>query len=167
MTLSEQIVEAFAHRQMPTEVIDPKASQFDSDVEETLWFAGRHWQDVTFEDWEAHSCAIFFLSPEAFVYYLPSLLILSMQHPTRSLLSVDAMVGWLDRSPNTSGWNDHFTDRFIRLQSEEYAVIQEWLLFLSERAPHYAARVYAPGDTFGRAYDTVELLRKETLQRQI
>jgi hypothetical protein len=168
MTLCEKVEKAFTHRQVPSEAVaHEQYLQFDSDVEDALWFTGRNWHDITLKDWERYNCGIYFLSPEAFAYYLPSLIVLSIQSPTDSLLSVDSVLHLLDRSPDMNGWDDHFSERFLGFTSDEYEVIKEWLLFLAEYGKDYGLVTTGPGDTFGRAFETIYLLQKESERRKL
>ena len=166
-TLQEKIEEAFAGRAMPAEVIDPSVFQFDSDVEEALWFAGRDWRELRWKDWLEHSAALLFFSREAFAYYLPSLLLLSAQSLSQNhadwSYAVDSLISELDRSPSVEGWNEHFTRRFLGLRREELDALKEWLLYMCE-SPYYRGYGYAacgPGERFARAFDTVDLIQKE------
>jgi hypothetical protein len=165
-SLRERIEKAFAHRKMPAEVVEPDAYiQFDSDVEDALSFAGKDWREITCEHWRKRYCAVHFLSPEAFAYYLPSLLaVQTLQPQGKTDLAVDSLISSLDRSPSTEGWDDHFRSRFLGLTTEEYAVMKEWLLYLSETVTDYGwgDSASGPGETFGRAFDTIDLLQKET-----
>jgi hypothetical protein len=172
MTLQEKIESAFAHRRMPAEVLEPEQyNQFDSDVEEALWFAGRDWRQITCKDWQQHSSAAIFLSRDAFAYYLPSLLILTIQNPKEYPdMAVNSIIWQLDRSPSVEGWDQGFTRRFLGLSTEEYEAIKEWLIFVCENVPHfsYGNAASGPGETFGRAFDTINLLQQETeLQKMI
>jgi hypothetical protein len=168
MTLSEKIEKAFAHRVVPTVVIEPEQYiQFDSDVEEALWFAGRDWRGITADDWHKNSCAIYFLSPDAFRYYLPSLLTLEALQPECTNMAVDAFIGILDHSPSMDAWDDHLVERFIGLCSEEFEVLKEWLVFMCENAPHLGTRTSGPGDTYARAFQTVDLLQQEAELRRM
>jgi len=163
-TLQKRIEQAFAGRQKPADVIEPEnLVQFDSDVEEALWFAGHDWHDVEWNDWKEHSCAIHFLSPEAFGYYLPSLLLVTAQDPTEWLYAVDSLIWELDLSPSVDAWPDHFARRFLALRSEELSILKEWLLLICEYPTYegYGFSASGPGDKFGRAFDTVDLLQKE------
>jgi hypothetical protein len=170
MILKEKIERVFAHRRMPTAVVDMVGRfQIDSDVEETLWFAGRCWRDVTWKDWQEHTAAITFFSQNAFAYYLPSILILSIQNPMELLDPAESLIWELDRSPCKESWDDHFIKRFQELRSEEYEVIKEWLLQICEYTPYkgWGNAASGPGDTFGRAYDTIDLLQKEVERRRL
>ena len=161
-TLHEKIDKAFAGRVMPAGVIDPNVTQFDSDVEEALWFAGRGWHELRWKDWLDHSAALLFFSREAFAYYLPSLLLLSAQNPTDWSYAVDSLIGELDRSPSVEGWNEHFTRRFLGLRCEELDVLKEWLLCLCGSSLYrgYGFAACGPGERFGRAFETVDLIQK-------
>jgi hypothetical protein len=169
MTLQEKIECAFAGRRLPAELVEPEAYlQFDSDVEEALWFAGRDWHELSWKDWLEHSSATLFFSREAFAYYLPSLLLLSAQNVSEWSYAVDSLIGELDRSPSVDGWNEHFTRRFLGLRSEELDVVKEWLLCLCESPCYrgYGVSASGPGERFARAFETVDLIQKELGQRQ-
>ena len=167
-TLQEKIEAAFAGRAMPAELIDPSVFQFDSDVEEALWFVGRDWHELKWNDWKEHSCAINFFSPEAFGYYLPSLLLVTAQNPTDWLSAVDALIWELDLSPSVEAWPDHMARRFLALRGEELDALKEWLLFMCEYPTYdgYGISASGPGEVFGRVFDTVELIQKELGKRK-
>jgi len=77
--------------------------------------------------------------------------------PAQSLM----LIWWLDRLQALGGWN--YPKHFLGLRPKEYDLIKEWLLQLCEYASYrgFGDAVSGPGDTFGRAYDTVDLLQKE------
>jgi hypothetical protein len=169
MELTEKIEEVFASRPKPSQVrLGDGVLQLDSDVEEALWFSGRDWHELTWQDWQEHGSAIYFFDSEAFAYYLPSLLLCSAQHPSEWLAAADALIGDLDRSPDPTGWTD-LTSRFLELSSKELDVLKEWLLQVCEYGPYKGWGIAAsgPGDTFGRAYETVDLLQKEAERRRL
>jgi hypothetical protein len=161
MSLSEEIERAFAWREKPFEVVEPEdCVQFDSDVEEALWFAGRDWHDIVWRDWQEHPVALGFFSRDALAYYLPSVLLLSLQRPHEELVSASSLIGMLDWSPSAECWTDHFRKRFLGLRSEEYDVIKEWLLYISDFENYRIYGTSGPGDIFGRAFDTVNLAQQ-------
>ena len=169
MTLAEKIERVFAHRAMPEAVVDmTNCFQIDSDVEEALWFTGRDWHELTWQDWQEHSCAIFFFDPEAFAYYLPSVLMLSAQNPSDSLMAADSLINELDRTPDPEGWTEDLVSRFFELNEAELDVLKEWLLQVCEYVPYKGLGIAGsgPGDTFGRAFDTVDLLQRKVGQRR-
>jgi hypothetical protein len=169
MDLLEKIERAFASRAKPAQVrLGDEVVQLDSDLDEALWFSGRDRHRLTWQNWQEHSCAIFFFDPEAFAYYLPSVLLLAVQNPNESLTAADSLINQLDRSPDLEGWTEGFTSRFLELNPAELNVLKEWLLQICEYAPYKRLGIAAsgPGDTFGRAYDTVDLLQKEIERRR-
>ena len=170
MKLPERIERVFAHRVMPDVVVDMTSPfHIDSDVEEALWFTGRDWQSITRDDWQKHPVAFTFFSKEALGYYLPSILLLSLQSPQQALDPAESLIWELDRSPSTEGWTDNFANRFLGLTSTELDVLKEWLLQVCEYAPYKGWGIAAsgPGDTFGRAFNRVDLLQKEVERRRL
>ena len=166
---TERIDRVFSSRLKPDLVrLGDGVFQLDSDVEEALWFSGRDRHELTWQDWQEHSSAIYFFDPEAFAYYLPSVLSLSAKNPTESLDAADSLINELDMSPDAGGWSEGFASRFLELSPAELDVLKEWLLQVCEYAPYRRWWIAAsgPGDTFGRAFDTVDLLRKEAERRR-
>jgi hypothetical protein len=69
MKLTDKIKRAFFSRIKPAQVrLHDGVLQLDSDAEEALWFSGRDWHQLTWQDWQEHSSAIFFFDPDAFAY---------------------------------------------------------------------------------------------------
>ena len=164
MPLAEKIERAFSSRSKPAVVrIADGVFQLDSDVEDALWFSGRDWHELTWEDWREHSSAIYFFDCEAFAYYLPSVLLLSGQNPNEWLQAADSLINDLDRSPDPEWWTEGLERRFLSLNRSELDVLKEWLLEICNYTPYKGVGLAAagPGDTFGRAFDTLNLLQKE------
>jgi hypothetical protein len=133
MNLSKKIERAFAARPKPPQVrLADKVLQLDSDVEEALWFSGRDWHELTWQNWQEHSRAIFFFDPEAFGYYLPSVLLLAVENPSESLTAADSLISQLDRTPGMEGWTEGFASHFLGLNRAELDVLKEWLLQVCE-----------------------------------
>jgi hypothetical protein len=169
MDLTANIETAFAHRQIPSEVVETEGLlQIDSDVEEALWFEGRDWRTITCDDWRKHSCAVFFFSPEAFAYYLPSLLTVTVQDPKGYPdLAVGSLIGLLDHTPAIEFLDDYLIQRFSGLNDAEFKAIKEWLLFACENLPGGSGiAASGAGEVFGRAFDTVALLQEEAQRRR-
>ena len=168
MNLAEKIEHAFSSRPKPAQTIDDGILQLDSDVEEALWFSGRDWHQLTWQDWQEHSCAITFFNPEAFAYYLPSVLTLSTQNPSDSLMAADSVISYLDQSPDPDGWIDGLVHHFLGLKLAELNVLKEWLLQICEYEAYRGVGIAAsgPGEILGRVFDTVDLLQKEAERRR-
>ncbi len=166
MTLSEKIEAAFVHRPMPEKVVDLEGRfQIDSDIDDTLWFQGRSWRSLTREDWRRYYCAVTYFNRDAFLYYLQSLLILTIEEPESFPdVAVDSFMWELDRSPGRENWDPRLTNRYFGLSPAEYDAIKEWLIWASENIPQIFCGLAAsgPGDGFGRAFDTIDLMQNET-----
>lgn len=155
MTLREQIAEAFAHRRKPAQLVEARIP-VTPEQRDALWFAGRHWRDIEWKDWSSHSDAFYSFVPEAFLFYLPSILIGAHDAPGKQLQPVDALIGVLDRSPEVYHWDAFITNRLLGLESSEYEALKAWILSRSGVLGSHDE------DSLTRAYETVELLARET-----
>jgi hypothetical protein len=155
MDIQAKIEAAFKHREMPQQLATLGA-KLSGDDDDALWFAGKDWRELSPDDWEMHHTAVSFFTREAFAYYLPSILSLSA-YGRCDLLAADQIISSLDRSPTVAYWDGWLTDRFLGLTDEEYDVIKEWVLSLSGRD-----YVTYGDDALTRAYETVDLLQRET-----
>jgi hypothetical protein len=155
MNLRQQIEVAFAHRQPPVRVVEfvgePTPEQGDAQ-----WFSGRDWHELTRQDWETHPDAVYAFTPEAFLYYLPSVLVETLESGGQWLQVADSVIGFLNRSPTVEYWDSFFCKRFVGLSNSEYEVLESWLLSLSGDGTVWSE------DVLSRAYETVELLKRET-----
>lgn len=156
MHLPQQIEHAFGWRACPSVVVSPTGPD-TCDTREAWWFAHRDWRSLRCDDWETHRVAVYVFTPEAFRYYLPSLLTLSAASPARRLEAVDALWLTLDRSPRPEYWDEFIVTRLLGLTEPEYAAILDCLLLLSNHASDSQAQ-----SALGRAFDTVVLLQRET-----
>jgi hypothetical protein len=172
MGLAEVIEKAFAGREMPAKVTDSDCSdQRDSDVADVLWFSGRNWREITWNDWKSRAEALCYFNRDAIAYWLPSVLLLSLQRPDEYLSSAAYLIktfGSLDWTPSPDHWKDYFRARFVGLRTEEYEALKEWLLFMSnlETYRKYLNIKPGPGDIFERAIETVCLAQRES-QRSV
>ena len=155
MTLLEQIEHVFADRLMPSHLVEEREPA-TPEQRDALFFSGRDWREITWQDWEKHPDAFFAFVPEAFIYYLPSIIRVAVKNPGQWLGAVDALLRVLDRSPNSYHWDNFIEKRFVGLRTEEYEVIKDWILSLS------GTNVFADEDTLSRCYETTELLQNET-----
>lgn len=141
---------AFEHRQRPAAVTAVAAASTLRD--DARHFEGMDWTQVTADDWRGYSDAFFGFSPEAFLYFLPSLLLLSLEQSNLPLNAADALVSSLDTSGDPDLWDDWFNARFRRLTASELAALRE------------CSRVYlggaekAEGSEFARVQDTLAML---------
>ena len=126
---TDKVEYVFSSRPKPAQVrLADEVFQLDFEVEEALWFSGRDWHEITWQDWQEHRSAIHFFDPEAFAYYLPSVLLLSAEHPSEELMAAYSLLSVLDCSPDPEGWPQGFASRFLGLNRAELDVLKEWLL---------------------------------------
>lgn len=159
--LISKINRAFSHRRIPDEVVHMAGRlQIDSDVEDGLWFLGRAWNDLTNADWEQRHWGLTYLTPKAFAYYLPSILVLAVQNPRNCpLVAVDAFVWQLDHSRGAENLDLPLRERYLELTDEEFEAVKAWMLWACENVQgvFYGAASGGPGDGFGRAFDALLL----------
>jgi hypothetical protein len=155
MTIFQQIEAAFSGRDKPKSVVR-EDNPLTTEYEDALWFKDRDWHHVTWEGWEDHRDALFAFTPEAFAYYLPSVLSLSSTQPNRLFVPASCLLGILDRSPTPEYWDSILLTRLMGLKVTEYEALKAWLLLLTEHEMNWN------GVSLGRAFDTVSLLQTET-----
>jgi hypothetical protein len=170
MGLAEVIEKAFAGREMPTRLTDSDFDPLDSDLADVLSFSGRNWREIAWDDWRKHDVALSFFTRDALAYWLPSVLVLSLQRPDEYLSSAAYLIrtfGSRNWAPSPDHWKDHFRARFVGLRTEEYEAIKEWLVFMSnlETYREYINIKPGAGDIFERAIETVCLAQRESARR--
>ncbi len=148
----EKIEAAFVHRAPPTVMSDSKQLA-DFEYEEVMSFGGMRWQDVTFEQVERNSDAVFWFSPEAFCYYVPGILSASLKENRWDANAYDSIIGMLDRSPEPDYWDDFFHPRWTRLTVPEVDAVDAWIHWLELVQPDAFH-----GNSYERAHDTLALL---------
>jgi hypothetical protein len=155
MISCEQIDLAFKKRLRPIRLIDAHEPATPEQID-ALWFSGRDWHDVTWNDWESHPDAFYAFIPEAFIYYLPSILSVTAKNPGKWLGAADALLGILNRSPEAYHWDGFIEKRLVGLESEEYEAMKAWVISLS------GTNIFGDEDALARSYETVDLLKLET-----
>lgn len=155
MSLCQQIEQAFGYRSKPNRLVEPKIP-VTPEQKDALWFDGRDWREITRKDWGNHRDALYAFTPEAFAYYLPSILCLSSQSPSQWFSPTDTLLQILDRSPVVEYWDAFIVTRLVGLKAMEYEALKSWLMWLAEHQDSNSE------DALGRAFDTVDLLQKET-----
>jgi len=143
---------AFSHRGSPSQMSDSKQL---SDVEygEVMSFEGVRWEELTFEQVERNSDAVFWFSPEAFCYYLPGFLLVSLREGRLDANAYDSIIGMLDRSPEPDYWDDFFRPRWTLLTAEEVTAVAAWADWFRRIEPDAFH-----GNTFERVRATLGLL---------
>jgi len=113
--------DAFGHRLKPDRVTE--RSESDPDYADAMAFCGLDWREVGKVKWREHSWAYSSFTPDAWAFYLPSLLLTAPQLGDNNL-AFSALVSDLDRSPVREYWDEFFLPRFGSLSSLECKALQ-------------------------------------------
>ena len=149
--MQQQITSAFGHRRRPAIVTNIEVCSSLRD--DARHFEGMDWSQVTADDWKRYGDAFFGLSPEAFAYFLPSVLALSFDESNLPLVVADALITSLDTSGDPELWDDWFSERFRQLTSPELKVLQDWSTL------YLAGREKGEGSEFVRVRETLAMLQ--------
>lgn len=144
------IEQAFSARRQPEIVVIPNYPETDEYLD-ALQFRAKTWQSLCAEDWDKYPAAVYGFSPEAFCYFLPSILSIGIREQCPYLLVNYSLIEMLDKSPEPSLWDQFFIDRWPNLTQKECEAIQKWILWLT------TSDIFSD-DTCTRAYETLELL---------
>jgi hypothetical protein len=153
-SLAIVILNAFQERKQPTNIIRIEQRIF-ADTVDASYFSNKICANISWDDWSNHSDAIFTLSPEAFIYFLPSVLILSLENPLRWLGAADVVINSLNRSANYEYWDNWFLERFTNLTFQELDTITSWVEEMS------LVDTYTDQDGWMRVYQTLDLLKNK------
>ncbi len=105
----------------------------------TGFFRGKHWRDITLESLAEEyggdgAACLAFMTPEAYRFYLPAYMLISIDHPGTGDVLADAAVGslapWPDPTPRLQAW---WAERVSDFSPAQRKVIVEFLRFLRER----------------------------------
>lgn len=155
MSVEIEIQLAFKERGMPKSVT-PMDHPPTNEYGEAENFAGVEWKLADADFLERNSDALYGFNPEAFCYYLPAFLLSGLDRRHGCRVYVDTILGMLDRSPDSSLWDDFFIRRWCSLTKAECLAIEQWLLALTgEEECAYEDSVLS------RAFDTLAILREE------
>ncbi|QGZ39951.1 hypothetical protein IP92_02280 [Pseudoduganella flava] len=150
--LTQQIIDYYSATTKPLALTSRPLS--DPDGQDAMWFSGKLWKEIRRDDWNRHPGAFSAFTPEAFRYYFPSILMCALEAPVEWSYPIDSLLQALDRTPDKSLWDEFFTSRLCGWKSAEYALLLDWLLYLSEQGKEMW------GEHLDRSYDTVQLLRE-------
>lgn len=152
-----RIERAFAERQPPDCMTDSKQLS-DVEYDEVMSFDNMRWPDVTFDQVERNSDAIFWFAPEAFCYYLPGFLCACIREKRCDANAYDAIIGMLDRSAEPTLWDDFFLPRWPLLTDVELDAVGAWINWFEAEQPDSFH-----DNTFDRVRKTLTLLSERQL----
>jgi len=128
--LEDKIEKAFSNRARPLIVCD--SDPLYPDVDDAFHFEGASWQQISDEEWNTYSDALFHFTDEAWAYYIQSILILKIRSQQTTNNACHIFISFFDISLNPDEWTDDVNKKLKILDCAELEVIREWFLYLSE-----------------------------------
>lgn len=89
------------------------------------------WRDTTASKWEKLADVVSWLSPEGFCYYLPGILVSTLEERCPNLMAACSVLFMLDRTPAVELWDDFFLERWRRFTVAELEAIATWIDWVS------------------------------------
>jgi hypothetical protein len=127
-----QLRHAFPVEPVPAVLFD-KRYPCDSDQNDAALLQGLAWTEVAPEFWRDHWWALTSLRPEAFVYYLPSLLEVSLTEELPYDMARDSLIQTLDTSADIET-TPHFSwNRFLLLSHAQFECLEAWIEVLGSK----------------------------------
>jgi hypothetical protein len=155
----DTIKEAFGWRKKPTILSDSSQLTYgEAEGLSQLEMMPPELVDVAFL--EKHHDLIFWLTPEAFCYYLQYIMRLSITALCADMLVVRSIVTTLDRPVAIpSEWDDFARKRWTLLTSSELTAVEGWMWWLQ------STRVFAD-DVIERVLENIALLKRASRASQ-
>lgn len=145
--------EAFGHRAKPVNLI--RSKELSEDEIAGIHAVGKFkWDELPLEVLEKNFDAITLMSPEAFVYYLPGVILASIREGVSNSISAVALISMLDRTPSRELWDSYFHARWSLLRVSELNVVSEWILWIDNRGDFSLEEL-----SLIRALENLDLLR--------
>lgn len=153
MTVIDRLRKAFESRVRPSKVHSEQVNNQEM-ISVEYFLEGLYEGKVDKALLQENHDAIYWLSPDAFCYYLPRIIEVSLYEGLDDLIAVEAIISMLDRSPSPEFWDDFFLSRFTLLSYQECESMQSWVLFLLENTT-----IVYNSDSLARAFDTLQVLK--------
>jgi len=129
----KELIEQVFPEVHPPVIEDLCEASGDEAHEETEVFEGKHWSELSPEFLHIYRDAIFWLTPEAFYYYLPAFMRASVITEDINALFVHSILQLLE--PSYSDTSAAFRKkRWMLLSDEQIVVLEDWLHWLLDRA---------------------------------
>lgn len=128
--LRQKLRDAFPLDPIP-EYIEMRSVYACDSKEATEKFMGKAWNSISAGLLKQHYDAFFYLTPEAFRYYLAGLLDAQLRGEDVGL-AIDAALDQLIRSPDYDNWDDFFCSRWMGFNSNQLEIIEEICIWLAD-----------------------------------
>jgi hypothetical protein len=116
----------------PQPIFAASASYDSESEEETRNFLGKRWTHLPCDVWQESERAVFFLSNDSFIYFLPSLIKCSLIEFDKCQLAISNMF-FLFINDN------HRESRFSDFSIEQLRIVMRWLLEIKSQCAPYPA----------------------------
>lgn len=123
--LNEKLREAFPEEPVPLRLFDLTYVP-DSDRSDASLLLGVKWPRVDEEFWFEHWPSYYAFSPEAFRYYLPSMLEVTALNNIRYDQLFNCIVNSLNTSGDVSIFPEFIVSRFVLLRKEQSICVDYW-----------------------------------------
>jgi len=130
LRVSNLVRTSFSQRVRPVKATN--SLELSSDEQENLKEIFQFsWKETSAKDWERLSDVVSWFSPEAFCYYLPGIIVASIEENCPTLTAVCNLLFMLDRTPSLELWDNFFFERWTLLNSQELEAVATWIHWLS------------------------------------
>ncbi|OED45169.1 hypothetical protein ACH42_05495 [Endozoicomonas sp. (ex Bugula neritina AB1)] len=160
MTIPEKLELAFSKRRLP-EGRCALEHLSDYELDEVISFCQYAANEIDSDALETFSDVIYWLSEDAFVFYLPVFISVSINENEPNLLVCHSLINMLDRSLAIENWDDFFAARWLKLTKSECEPLIDWILWLSGLDDS----VYSD-EALSRAFDVLTKLKEIKLAGQ-
>jgi hypothetical protein len=145
--IRSQILDAWqTSRPLPAEAIGYPGEGLHLERDAVVqFFAGKSWEEISWNELLKYkgdcSACLSFMSPEAYRYYLPSYMLVALDHYLESDVSADS--AWWSLAPPTDPMlNQYWVDRVVGFSQAQKEAILSFLQFiLSEHSSDYASSI--------------------------
>jgi hypothetical protein len=123
---------AFEWRKAPTSVVHALSELpfISTDERDALWFQSRDWRDLTWDQWNEYFRGLFFFTNEALAYYMPSIILVSMEPRNDKMLAADSLLMRLQNGIICAVGDFKLRADMMQLTREECDVLARWLQHL-------------------------------------
>lgn len=131
MSVAKTIRTAFATRRRPDNAT--ASSELTEDEMAALTeITALDWRETDATRWEKLAEVVSWLSPEGFCYYLPGILVSTLEERCPNLAAACSVLFMLDRTPAIEMWDEFFLERWSRLTVAELKAVAAWIDWISQ-----------------------------------
>lgn len=131
LSVAKKIKTAFATRRRPNNAA--ASSELTEDEMAALnEITALDWRETDAARWEKLAEVVSWLSPDGFCYYLPGILVSTLEERCPNLIAACSVLFMLDRTPAIEMWDEFFLERWSLLTVAELESVAEWIDWISQ-----------------------------------